>query len=147
MLASLLASLASGETILALRRAKSAAMVYAFAAICLLCGIGFLLGAGYIVAAERFGSFRASLGFGGAFILIALLSLLIFKLTGPKRQRRRAAFRKTEVSAIATASGIALATNLLRSRSGIGLLLTPLVGLVAYQIIKENTRRSEERED
>lgn len=142
MLAALLGSLASGEVALALRRAKLAAVVYGLAAICLLCGLGFLIGAGYIYAAERYGSLYAALGFGGGFILLALILLLIFKLTGRRRARRRSAFRRSEVSALAAASGIAVASNLLRSRAGIGILATPLIGLIAYQIIKENSRRS-----
>ncbi|MCO5064784.1 MAG: hypothetical protein M9924_10225 [Rhizobiaceae bacterium] len=141
MLAALLGSLASGETKLALRRAKLAVFVYGFAAICLLCGLGFLVGAGYIFAAERYGSLQAALGFGAGFILLALLALLIFKLTARRRARRTAAFRKSEISALAAASGIAIASNLLRSKAGIGLIATPLVGFLAYQIIKENTRR------
>lgn len=141
MLAALLGSLASGETKLALRRAKLAALVYLFVVVCLLCAVGFLIGAGYIFAAERYGSLYTALGFSAGFVLLALLALLIFKLTARRRARRISAFRKSEISALAAASGIAIASNLLRSRAGIGLIATPLVGLIAYQIIKENSRR------
>lgn len=143
MLAALLGGLASGETKLALRRAKLAVMVYALAAVFLLCGAGFLIGAAYIYAAARYGSFETSLGFGGGFVLLALLVLLIFKLSAPRRARRAAAFRSSEISALMAASGVAIASNLVRSRAGIGLLATPLVGYIAYRIIKENSRRSD----
>ena len=145
MLGALLGGLASGETKLALRRAKLAALVYGFAAVCFLCGIGFFVGAGYIFASQRYGSYHAALGFGGGFVALALLALAIFKLTARRRARRIAAFRKSEISALAAASGIAVASNLLRSRAGIGLLATPLVGYIAYQIIKENARHTGSR--
>ena len=143
MLSALLASLASGETKLALRRAKLAALVYGFVAVFMLCGAGFLVGAGYIFAAGKYGSLHAALGFGVGFIVVALAVLLIFKLTARRRARKVAAFRKSEFSALAAASGIAIASNLLRSPAGLGLLATPLIGFLAYQIIKENTRRPE----
>jgi len=139
MFGALLGTLASGEMALALRRAKLAAIFYALIVVFALCGIGFLIGAGYIFAADRYGSFHAALGFGGGFIILALLLWIIFKLSAPRRAKRRAAFRKNEISAMAAASGIAVASNLLRSRAGIGLLATPLIGYLAYQIIKENT--------
>ncbi len=60
MLASLISALASGETVAALRRARTAAIVYALAAIAALCGLGFLIGAAYIWAAERYGSLAAA---------------------------------------------------------------------------------------
>lgn len=142
MLATLLGSLASGETRLALRRAKTAALIYGFVVLCFFCGGGFLIGAGYIFAAEQYGSMYAALGFGVGFIVLALLVLLIFKLSARRRARRRSAFRKSEISALAAASGIAVASNLLRTRAGVGLLVTPLVGYIAYQIIKENAVRS-----
>jgi len=141
MIAALLGSLASGEIALALRRAKLAIIFYGFIAIFLLCGIGFLIGAGYIYAADRYGSLNAALGFGGGFIALALVVWVVFKLSAPRRERRRAAVRKSEISALAAASGIAVASNLLRSRAGIGLLATPLIGYFAYQIIKENTSK------
>jgi hypothetical protein len=78
-------------------------------------------------------------------VALALLALAIFKLTARRRARRIAAFRKSEISALAAASGIAVASNLLRSRAGIGLLATPLVGYIAYQIIKENARHTGHR--
>ncbi|MGC4026601.1 MAG: hypothetical protein QM744_16530 [Mesorhizobium sp.] len=142
MIAALLGSLASGEMALALRRAKLAVIFYALIAVFALCGVGFLVGAGYIYAADQYGSLRAALGFGGGFLVLALLAWVIFKLSAPRREKRRAAFRKNEISALAAASGIAVASNLLRSRAGIGLLATPLIGYLAYQIIKENTSKS-----
>lgn len=142
MIGTLIGSLASGEIALALRKAKLAVIFYGLIAVFLLCGIGFLLGAGYIYAADRYGSLYAALGFGGGFILLALLAWLVFKFSAPRREKRRAAFRKSEISAVAAASGIAIASNLLRSRAGIGLLATPLIGYLAYQIIRENTGKS-----
>ncbi|WP_147307435.1 hypothetical protein [Mesorhizobium denitrificans] len=132
---------------IALRRAKLAVISYGLIAVFLLCGIGFLIGAGYIYAADRYGSLHAALGFAGGFVLLALLVWVIFKLSAPRREKRRAALRKSEISAVAAASGIAIASNLLRSRAGIGMLATPLIGYLAYQIIKENSSKSPPRDE
>ena len=48
MLAPLIAGFASGETMVALRNAKRAAVVYLLAAIAAACGVGFLVAAAYI---------------------------------------------------------------------------------------------------
>lgn len=147
MLAALLGSLASGEIALTVRRAKLAIIYYVIIIALLLCGVGFLVGAGYIYAADRYGNLYAALGFGGCFILLAVIVWAIFKLSAPRREKRRAAIRKSEISALAAASGIAVASNLLRSRAGLGILVTPLVGYLAYQIIKENSPKSRSEDE
>ena len=55
MLASLIASFASGETVLAVRRARRAAVAYLLAGLAALCGVGFLVGAGLYLG---FGALR-----------------------------------------------------------------------------------------
>jgi hypothetical protein len=88
MLASLLASLASGETLQAVRRARRAAIAYLLAGAAGLCGIAFLVGALYIFCSERYGSLATATGFGVGFIAIALLILVVHRLTAQSRARR-----------------------------------------------------------
>ena len=88
MLASLLASLASGETVVAIRRARRAAIVYVLAGMAGLCGVGFLIGALYIWLSERYGPLETAIGFGVGFIVLAGLILLVHRLTAGSRARR-----------------------------------------------------------
>jgi hypothetical protein len=138
MLASLIASLASGETVLAIRRARRAAIAYLLAGAFALCGVGFLIGAFYIWAAGRYGAVHASLWFGGGFIVLSLLILLIHRLTAGRRARRQADRRKADMTAVGVAAALAVLPGLLRSRAGLGALMAPAIGLVAYAIYREN---------
>jgi len=140
MLASLLASLASGETVVALRRARRAAVVYLFAGVFLLCGIGFLLGALYIWLAARYGSFETALMFGVGFIVLALIVLLIDRLTARSRRVRAAERRKSDFTAVGIAAALAILPNLVRTRAGAGVLVAPLLAAAGYMIYRENRR-------
>lgn len=141
MLASILASLASGETVVALRRARRAAIVYIIAALLALCGAGFLVGAFYIWLADRYGSLEAALAMGFAFILIALAVLLVDRLTARSRTRRAAERRKSDLTAVGVATALAVLPGLLRSRRGIGALIVPALAVVGYAIYRENRKR------
>lgn len=140
MLASLIAAFASGETILALRRARNATIAYGLAAFCGLFGLIFLLIAGYIAAAERFGPIHAALFAGGIFIVLALLIVLIHKLSAGRRARGNARRRNSDMTKIAIAAGVAVLPTLLAGRAGKAALLAPAIAALAYAIYRENTK-------
>jgi len=140
MLASLIAAFASGETMRSLRQARKAAIAYALAGVAVLCGLGFLIAAAYIWAARRYGDIEAALGFGAGFLLLAGLVLLAHKLATRSRKRDAAKMRSSEITTIATAATLAALPVLLRSKSGLGALLTPVAAILAYAIYRENTR-------
>lgn len=115
-----------------------AAVAYALAGVALLCGVGFLIAAAFIAAAERYGSFRASLGFGLGFLVLGILILGFHRLAVRRRQRRAAQVRAEQAKAYAGAAALGLLPTLLKSRAGVAGLVAPLVALAAYTIWKEN---------
>jgi len=147
MLASLIASLASGETVVAIRRARRAAIVYLLAGTAGLIGVGFLIGALYIWLSERYGRLEAALGFSVGFIVLALMILLVHRLTAGSRARRAAERRKSDLTAMGVAAALAALPGLMRSRAGLGTLLAPALAVVAYAIYRENSRPKPDRDD
>jgi undecaprenyl pyrophosphate phosphatase UppP len=146
MLASLIASLASGETVVAIRRARRAAIVYLLASAAGLIGLGFLIGALYIWLAERYGRLESALGFGIGFIVLALLILLIHRLTAGSRAERAAERRKSDLTAMGVAAALAVLPGLMRSRAGLGTLIAPALAVVAYAIYRENSKPKPDRD-
>ena len=140
MLASLLASLASGETLQAIRRARRTAIAYFLAGAAGLIGVGFLIGALYIFLSERYGRLETAIGFGVGFIVLALLILLVHRLTAASRARRVAERRKSDLTAMGIAAALAALPALTRSRAGLGALLAPALAVVAYAIYRENSK-------
>ncbi|BAV48341.1 hypothetical protein MesoLj113a_15750 [Mesorhizobium sp. 113-1-2] len=140
LLASLLSGFASGETVAAIRRARMAAIVYAIAALAAFCGLGFLVGAAYIWAAARYGSFATALGFGVGFLVIAGLVLLIHRLMSGARARREARRRSADMKAIGITAALAVLPALLKGKGGLGVILGPAVALAAYAIYRENVK-------
>ncbi len=139
-LASLISALASGEAIAAMRRARTAAVFYGLAAIAAVCGLGFLLGAAYIWAADRYGSMAACLGFAAGFLVIAGLILLIHQLTSGRRARRRVRRRNADLKALGITAALAVLPALLKGKGGKGLILGPMIALAAYAIYRENAK-------
>jgi hypothetical protein len=140
MLASLISGLASGETVAAVRRARTAAIVYALAALAALCGLGFLVGAAYIWVAGRYGPMAACLGFGIGFLVIAGFLLLIYQLSAGARARRRARRRNADMKAVGITAALAILPTLLKGKGGLGTILGPAIALAAYAIYRENTK-------
>ncbi|MGB3389444.1 MAG: hypothetical protein WBA88_15835 [Pseudaminobacter sp.] len=138
MLASLIASFASGETLLALRRARGAAIAYALAGIAFLCGAGFLLAALYIWMARRYGAIEAALAFGVGFLVIGAIVLVVHKITTGSQARRAAQRRNSDMTTIAVASALAVLPTLLRGKAGLGTLAAPAIAALAYAIYREN---------
>jgi hypothetical protein len=125
---------------LALQRARRAAVAYLLAGLIGLCGIGFLIGAAYMWCARRYGGIEAALAFGGGFIVIAILILVAHRLMAGARARRTAERRGADLKAVGIAAAIAALPTLLRGRAGPGALLLPILGLAAYLIYRENTK-------
>lgn len=141
MLASLLASLASGETVLALKRARRMATIYLMAVIAGSIGAGFLIAALFIWTARKLGSLETALIFGAFFVVIALIILLVYKLTAGSRARRASEQRKSDMTAVAAAAGLAILPSLLRRPAGLTALVVPSLAAIAYAIYRENSRK------
>lgn len=146
MLASLLAGLVSGETAVALRRARRAAIVYLLAGVSALCGIGFLIGALYIWLAMRYGRLEGALILAVGFIVLAILIVMVDRLTARSRARRAAERRKSDMAALGIAAAAAVLPGLVRGRAGLGALLAPALAVVAYAIYRENTGPDRDRD-
>jgi len=136
MLASLIASFASGEVVSLVRRAKSAAIAYSLACVFALAGIGFLIGALFTWTARRYGMIEAEIGFGVAFFVIALVILLIHSITSRSRARHTRR-QGVDLATVAGVAAVSVLPVLLKSRAG---LVGPLVALAAYAIYRENRR-------
>jgi hypothetical protein len=140
MLASLLAAFASGETFQAVRRARRAAIVYALAGISILVALGFLVGAGYVAAADRYGTINAALGFAGGFFLLAVIILMVHRIASGMRARSIARKRSKELTTIGAAAALAVLPTLLRGKGGLATLLAPVFAVAAYAIYRENRK-------
>ena len=147
MLASLIASLASGETVVAIRRARRAAIVYLLAGTAAIIGVGFLIGALYIWLSELYGRLETALGFGVGFIVLALLIVLVHRLTAGSRAKRAAERRRSDLTAMGVAAALAALPGLMRSRAGLGTLVAPALAVVAYAIYRENSKPKPDRDD
>jgi undecaprenyl pyrophosphate phosphatase UppP len=147
MLASLIASLASGETVVAIRRARRAAIVYLLAGTAGIIGVGFLIGALYIWLSELYGRLETALGFGVGFIVLALLIVLVHRLTAGSRAKRAAERRRSDLTAMGVAAALAALPGLTRSRAGLGTLVAPALAVVAYAIYRENSKPKPDRDD
>lgn len=147
MLASLIASFASGETALAVRRARRAAIAYMLAGVAALCGFGFLVGAAYIWASQRYGAIEAALGIGVIFLLLAGLVLVVHTTTSRIQAKRARDRRASDLTTVAVASALAVLPTLLRGKAGLGIVIAPVVALTAYAIYHENRAKTPKKPD
>ena len=147
LLVSLISGFASGETAAAMRRARTAAIIYVLAMLAALCGLGFLVGAAYLWVAARYGSLAAALGFGAGFLIIAGLILLIHQLMSGARARREARRRNADMKMIGITAALAVLPALLKGKAGLGLILGPAAALEAYAIYRENVKPDDPDED
>lgn len=133
MLASLLASMAAGEMTGIARRLKVAAAAYGVAAVLALAGCGFLLLAGFVLAADRWGAVGAATGFGLAFLALAGAMLLGLNLRGRAHRRR-----VLDAGRLAGTAAVVLLPSVLARRGGPAALLLPLLAVAGYAIWREN---------
>lgn len=141
MLPQLLGAVLSGEASATVKRLKTQVVVFSVLGIFALLGLFFLLIAGYLYAAQHLGALPAALWFAGVLLGIALLGYIIYRVSAGARARRAARRRRSELTGVAAATALA-ALPALASRGGAGLVLTPILAAVGYQIYKENTRSS-----
>lgn len=147
MLASLIASVVSGEASEAFGRARSALLVYAFAGLLALVGIGFLVGAGFVAVADEIGTIATALWFGGGALVLALLILLVHRIVSRVRMRRVAQRRRTEIKAVAGATVLAMLPTLLAGRGrGLALVVAALAAL-GYAVWRENSKPGDDAPD
>ena len=139
MLASLIAGLASGETALAVRRARFAAVCYLLAGMAGLCGLGFLSGAFYIWLSRRTGPIEAALWIGGGFVVLSLGIVVFHRVMAGVRARRAAERRKSDMTAVGIAAALAVLPGLVRGKAGLAALVVPALAVVGYAIYRENT--------
>jgi hypothetical protein len=136
MLASLLAGLATGETIAAVRRMRRAVVAYLVAALFALIGLVFLLIAVTIWASRRFGEIEAAVGIGLVFLVVALIIYVVHRRTARVRAGAAARQRNRDLTNAAVAAGVAAAPGLLKKGSGFALLAAPVVAAGAYVVYR-----------
>jgi uncharacterized membrane protein YhaH (DUF805 family) len=144
MLASLIASIVSGELADAARRAKSAAVAYLLAAVAAICGVAFLIGAAFSATAQAFGTVNAALGFGGGFLFVALLIVVIHNLSVRSEKKKAAQRRAHDIRAMAQTAALIIVPAII-ARGGVGGLAAPLLALLGYAIYRENAPRRRRR--
>lgn len=144
MLASLIASMASGEIMDAMRRAKSAAVAYLLAGLAGLVGVCFLFAAAFSWIASIYGTVYTALGFGGAFILVAVIIVIAHRLSERSQKRLAQQRRAHDMKAMAQTAAMIVVPALI-ARGGVGGVAAPLLALLGYGIYRENRPRRRRR--
>lgn len=143
MLAQLIQFIASGETSRAAKRIRRAMIDYVIAGICLAIGIGFLIAAGYIFVAERYGPLWTAVGFGVGFIVLSGIALIVHRLVSGYQEKKRAEeARAAQMTALAGALAVAVLPSLLKGRGSLLQIVAPALAMAGYAIYKENSERS-----
>ena len=141
MIATLIASIVSGEASETVAGARRAAIIYALAGLLVLCGLGFLVGAGFIALSQEIGSLAASLWFAGGFILVALILIMIHRIMVRARAREAARRRSSEMAAVASAAAFAALPAMLAGRGRGAALIAPIIAGLAFAVYRENRPR------
>lgn len=144
MLASLIATILSGEALDAFRRTRSAAVAYAAAGLFAIVGLGFLVGASYVAAARRYGTIEAAIAFGAGFLLIALVIVTIHAVRQKNRKKAIEGRRTTDVATMAGVAAVTLLPSLMRGRAAAGGLAAAVAALAAYGLYRYYSRRDDE---
>jgi len=135
-LASLIAGLASGELFVAIRRLRGTALTYALAALFVLLGIVYLLIAGTVWGARRYGLIETTLVIGVMFLAVAILILLYHRVTASARAQLERRRRKRDVTRAAIAASVAAMPTLAKGKTGLGLMLVPAAFGIAYAVYR-----------
>lgn len=145
---SFLISIVSGEAADMVQRARRNVVEYLLAGFLGLCGLGFMLVGGYILAARYYGDMEAAFGLGAVFLVFAVAVLLYHRISARIRARRIRERRAQEAKGLASTAMLALLPILLSRRGGLASMLLPAVGAVGYAIFRENSvRRRARRKD
>ena len=140
MLGPLILGLATGEAGSVVRRLRSAAVAYLAAAILAAVGLLFVLIAAWIVAARRLGPVEAALWFGGIFLALAAITVIVHRIVASARNRTLERQRTRDLSAVATTTALAAIPALSRSRGGLGALglgVAALGGFALYRLLSD----------
>lgn len=140
MLASLIASMATGEIMDAIRRARSAAVAYLLAGVAVLIGVGFLIAAAFSWIASIYGTVYTALGFGGVFILLAIIVIVAHRMSERSQKRLAQQRRAHDMKAMAQTAAMIIVPAII-ARGGVGGLAAPLIALLGYGIYRENRPR------
>ena len=141
MLATLIASVVSGEASEAIGRTRRMLVAYLLAGCLALCGGAFLLFAGFVLASRELGVIPAALWFAGGFFAVAIIVLVAHRVSARVKARRVARRRKTEVKAVVSAAAIAAIPALLAGRGRAARLLVPALAALGYAIYHEYRKR------
>lgn len=147
MLARLFTLLATGEAGLIKRRVKTAAVAYAIVGAALLAMVVFLVLAGYLAAAARWGPVAAAFGFAGGFAVVAAFTAVVHRLVVGAQRRARRRRRAADASLLAGASIASVLPTVLGRRSGGIALLGVLAGLLAFAGYRELNRNQDDNSE
>jgi MFS family permease len=140
MFGTLIASIVAGETTDIIGRTKRTAIAYVIAGLLVLFGVMFGLIALYVWVAGHWGPITAALVLAGAFVVLAVLVIVIHN-SSAKRQKREASKRRSvDAKAIAATAAVAALPALLAKRGSAVALIVPVLGVVGYLIYKENAK-------
>lgn len=139
MMARLLASLAAGEFSGVFKRMKVATGFYALAALLGLFGLGFLVLAGFIAASRQWGVIEASLGFGIAFMVMAIIVLVGLKVWSRIQARRARRRRVADAGVLAGTAALTLLPSVLARTGRLGTVALPVLAVLGYAIYRENS--------
>lgn len=146
MMARLLASLAAGEVSGVVRRMRIATALYALAAFLGLFGFGFLVLAGFIAASRHWGVIEAALGFGIAFMAMAMVVLVSLKVWSRIQARRARRRRVSDAGVLAGTAALTLLPSLLSRTGRLGTIALPVLAVLGYAIYRENAGRDPDDE-
>lgn len=150
MIGSLIAAFVSGEAGLMAERAKRAAIAYAIVLIFAVLGLSFLLFAGFIQLANMYSPLIAALSMGGAFLLIAIIVMVIHQVRARAEQKRIERKRRTDLASLGATAAVASIPSLLKGRkggkaAGAAAALLPVVIGVAFALYRR--RRDADEDD
>ncbi|MFC5586434.1 hypothetical protein ACFPOD_15065 [Nitratireductor kimnyeongensis] len=132
-------SLAAGEFSSVFKRMKVATGFYALAALLGLFGLGFLVLAGFIAASREWGVLEASLGFGIAFVAMALVVLVSLKVWTRIQVRRARRRRVSDAGVLAGTAALTLLPSVLSRTGRLGTIALPVLAVLGYAIFRENS--------
>lgn len=147
MIPAFLISIVTGEAAEAAQRARRSAIEYLLAAIFATCGLGFLLLAGYILAARHYGELASAVAFGAGFLAIAVGLLIYHRIKAKARSRRAKERWNQEAKTVAGAAALAALPALLGRRGGLIGLILPALAAAGYAIYRENSRKGSDDPD
>lgn len=137
MLARLFALLATDEAAVIKRRVKAAVVTYALVGAAALLALVFLIIAGYLAAAVRWGAIASAIGFAVGFLLLALLVYIVYRVVSGAQRRAQQRKRAADASMMAGASAMAMLPALLSKRGGMATALMALAGIAGYAAYRE----------